>query len=482
MKHTPNKYMTAIYDHVQHNQSHLLVDAVAGSGKTTTIVEALELIPMEAQVLFVAFNRHIAQELKSRVPFNVEASTLNSLGNGIVRNAMGYRKLKETKTEDILWFDIFGGDRRRRRDYYKARNAVKRLVSLFKSYAITEPTLDDCEFLDDRYALLTEEENGEYTLAIQVHAKGMKKKIIDFDDQIFYPVAFDLSCPKYDFVFVDESQDLNPAQVELIKRCTDGMIVAVGDTHQAIYGFRGADPKAMSNMAKSLKMERLPLSVCYRCAKQIVIAAQEEVPHIEYHEKATEGRVRRLPQPQLMDVVLPGDFILCRTTAPLVEYALYLIRAGRKAYVRGRDFGQNLLALLDHLFDLDEYEERVQKTLRKRPAALLATQDQIDTMRVFIEVCGQNERAIRKRIQDIFENDSDGIMLSTVHRCKGLETNRVFLLRPDLIPHPKAKQEWMIEQEHNLKYIAITRAKKEFVYVDNTTPNFEPNLNDYQGE
>lgn len=57
-------------------------------------------------------------------------------------------------------------------------------------------------------------------------------------------------------------------------------------------------------------------------------------------------------------------------------------------------------------------------------------------------------------------------MLSTIHKAKGLEAERVFILKPDLMPHPKAKRGWEIDQENNLRYVAITRSKRELYLVN----------------
>ena len=65
------------------------------------------------------------------------------------------------------------------------------------------------------------------------------------------------------------------------------------------------------------------------------------------------------------------------------------------------------------------------------------------------------------------DGETDGVLLSSIHKAKGLEADRVFLIEPEgaPVPHPMAKQDWEIEQEWNLRYVAITRAKKELIYV-----------------
>ena len=47
---------------------------------------------------------------------------------------------------------------------------------------------------------------------------------------------------------------------------------------------------------------------------------------------------------------------------------------------------------------------------------------------------------------------------------KGLEADRVWVIKPEVIPHPKAKG-WQLEQEYNILYVAVTRAKRELVVV-----------------
>ena len=164
------------------------------------------------------------------------------------------------------------------------------------------------------------------------------------------------------------------------------------------------------------------------------------------------------------------------STAPLVKECLARIAEGRKAAVKGRDIGDNIISMLDDISDpcsITELGPKVQDYLDKKLTSLRAcgrdveaenVQDRVDTLKALMEGCS-NTQDIINRIDSIFKDDSAGIMYATVHRSKGLETDRVWLLRPDLLPHPSAKLDWQKVQEQNLKYVAITRAKKEFYYV-----------------
>ena len=103
----PSKYQESIFDFVKNGTGNAIVDAVPGSGKTTTIVKALEFIPPNLDVLFCAFNKHIADELKTRVPANCSVGTLNSLGWQICLKRVGYIKLNVNKVDNILRYNVY---------------------------------------------------------------------------------------------------------------------------------------------------------------------------------------------------------------------------------------------------------------------------------------------------------------------------------------------------------------------------------------
>lgn len=326
-----------------------------------------------------------------------------------------------------------------------------------------------------------------------------KTNSIDFNDMIWIPVVLNLQVFKYDILFVDEAQDMNRCQHELIKRAGKRLILC-GDPKQAIYGFAGADCKSMDRMADELGIEggrgctRLPLTVTRRCGKAIVKEANKIVPDFEAHESNGEGLVMNRSMEEnptlgaLSDTyrkhAKPGDMILCRVNAPLVSECFRFIKAGRKANIQGRNIGSSLVSTVkkQKAMDVGDLIKRLggwlASEMRKEEAKkfpseskIIALRDRYDCIICFTEGLpaeSKPEEVIRK-IESVFTDDkfSRGIMLSSIHKAKGLEADTVFLLEPEgaTCPHPMAKAPWQVEQEWNLRYVAITRAIKELVYV-----------------
>lgn len=489
MTFTPSKYQDAVFDFIKDNgKRHAAIQAVAGSGKTTTIVEALKFIPSSNKVLFLAFNKSIAEELAKRVPSNVQAMTLNSFGWRVCMKAFGRIKLDTWKVGNILKGLMNPVTPKEVKEFYKFKFPICKLIGLLKANLV----------LDESEALTTYEELAEkHEIEIPTRAQDdfvslllgtfgqsiQVKHTMDFDDQLYMPLAHNLAIPIYDWVFIDESQDLNLTQIELVLRIGRkiGRVICVGDKNQAIYGFRGADPGAMNNLISSLEATELPLSICYRCAKSIVREAKTIVPEIEWCDSQSEGTVSRVNDTDFRNQVIGSDFVLCRTTAPLVSSCLKFLKEGRKATIKGRDIGNNLCQLVDKISgDRDSmsskefYElavsycnaecEKLARTSKEDSIAVI--KDKLEVLGVIVEE-SKTVSDIKKRIEAIFSDTIDGIMHSTIHRAKGLESKNVYILKPELLPHPSAKQAWQVQQENNLKYVAITRAMENLYYVSN---------------
>lgn len=496
-----SKYQIDIFDFIKNIMGgNGVIEAVAGSGKTTTIVKCLDFLPDIAynrynpdimmmdegfgrpKVLFVAFNAHIAAELKKRVPSNVTASTLNSAGWSICMKNVRNVKLDIKKDENLLKEIINTTTEEGRKLYYAIKNQVCKMVSLIKALG---GNCDNLNAIANKYEIEIPQNDGIEFFEIVEELFKLSASTLDrmnFDDQIFMPIWNDWAFPEYDWVFGDEAQDWSPIQIEFVCRMgKHGRVVAVGDRRQSIYGFRGADPEAIPNIIRSLAAIVLPLSICYRCPDKVIAEARKIVSHIESppNNPKGDGIVETVTTEYFVENAQDGDYVLCRLTAPLVKRCLQQIRKGQKATVKGRDIGKGLQALINTIANnstcpisvfidaLRKYRQEQVEKLKKleRESEANSLEDKCDTLEVLVLDC-RTTQDIHDRINKIFSDDTDGgIVFSTGHRAKGLEADRVWLLRYDLCPLPRAKGEWQIVQEMNLLYVIRTRAMKEFYYV-----------------
>jgi DNA helicase II / ATP-dependent DNA helicase PcrA len=481
----PSKYQAAIFDFIRTGKGHGVVEAVAGSGKTTTLVEALELA--KGRVIFTAFNAAIAAELAKRAPGHVTVSTLHSLGLRATRKAFPQSTVDKdgAKVDGVCEAALPVKEGPQGDQNFGARRALKKLISLAKATLVKVSDTAAIVAMAEQYGVDCDTQE-ELTLAISELPACMAELAyntswIDFDDMIWFPYVHNLAVEKYDWVFIDETQDLNRAQVELaLKACAaQGRIIAVGDRYQSIYGFRGADCEAMPRMIERLGATVLPLSITYRCPTSHVEQVLNEglVPALEARPNAPMGTIRETMIDKALEEMTTGDLVMCRTNAPLVSVAFALLRAGKKAIIRGRDLGTGLVSLIrklaarkfstpttEVLAALTVYADKERAKLVKAKKSTIALDDKIETLQVLSEGCDDAACMVAK-IEAIFSDTDAGVVCSSVHRAKGFEANRTFIVKPELMPHPMAKKEWEQKQEANIRYVCLTRSKSEMVFV-----------------
>ncbi len=252
-----------------------------------------------------------------------------------------------------------------------------------------------------------------------------------------------------------------------------GRIVIVGDDRQGIYGFRGASVGALDQLKAELQADEFPLTVTRRCPKAVVALASKIVPDFTAADDAPEGTVDNLEESKLMGEVKPGNFILSRTNAPLVGMCLKLVANDIPARVRGKNIGEGLIALIQKaktqdLAELSKYLDKWEDkqmarcaTLSEDKAEKLAesVQDKREALDVLIQAT-ESVAGLISKIDAMFSDSADvkAVMLSTVHKSKGLEADRVFLLEKTF------KASKGIEDD-NIRYVALTRAKSHLTLV-----------------
>ena len=488
-------YQKNILAKAETNKGNFLIDAKAGSGKTFMLLEIMNVI--KGKTLSVAFSQSIQKELSNKVPSFVDCRTIHSLGFEAIRKSnRGYTTVDNRKINWIMDklpalsfnkemepFDKF--------KLFEQRSLIKKMVSICKSTLTQYDNMKDVIATCDQYNIEFIPEYYELFKSVFVKSLKLKqhsyqrKNLIDYDDMIYLPVFHNWVFPSYDNVLIDETQDLNKCQIELILRCVksgNGRVIAVGDPQQSIYGFRGADTKAMENVQSSLKAKVLPLSVCYRCPTSHIELAQEIVPEIEASPNAIEGTIQNINWDELADNVKTGDLCLCRVNAKLISGALKCIANGQKAIIKGKDIGENLISIVNGLScNYNELEEKLESwanqqyeklTKRRAPKSTLDTiADKVECIKIVADsianISNVSIESLTDKIESLFSDNHSGVVFSSVHRAKGLEADNVFILNPELLPllH-KNQSEDEQQQEMNIKYVALTRSKKNLTFVN----------------
>jgi DNA helicase-2/ATP-dependent DNA helicase PcrA len=487
----PSPAQQDYFDWVETGTGNCIIEAVAGAGKTTTILHGVA--KMEGRVWFGVYNKKMADEIKDKVARSKElcdreglyVSTFHSAGLSALRFA--YRNQYRLEVDAKKVKNIVRRTAGVSEELMLLAGSVPDIVSMAKNRGIG-PCIPDTDenwmnmIIQFNLGQGLPEEYDEGTLISYcrqvLEESNATLDVIDFDDMVYLPLALNLTTLKHDWVIVDEAQDTNPTRRALAQRllAPGGRFVAVGDPCQAIFGFTGADNDSLQQLGETFDCVTLPLTVTYRCPKAVVRVARQVVSHITAHESAPMGHYNRVDVEEFKADIReldPSDYgqtaILCRLNAPLVSMCFDFIRRDIPARIEGRDVGEGLVKLcqrfnvakLDGLEEKLEtfYEKQMKKAQDKDDDNWMARiEDEQQTMKVLIEntrAKGQHTvAALVNVIKSLFSDDvsKGGILtLCSAHRSKGLEWNRVYLFgRNRYMPNKWAVKDWEIEQEHNL--------------------------------
>lgn len=460
-----SQFQGLIFDAAETTTDNLLIEAVAGSGKTTTLKELTRRL--RGSTLSVAFNKAICETMVSK-GFQGEVKTFNGLGHGLMlRNRPG-AKLNARKVSEIIK-KIMGDSTEFREVGYSLSRAVGLAKNL--SFGLSAGMLvaeDFTAIIDDfGFDIAAEYLDTASTICREAfELSRLDEQTFDFDDQLWVPISQGWEFPQFDNLLVDEDQDLNPIQHLMIEQM-DSRLIAVGDRHQAIYGFRGACADSTDALKLKFQMKELPLSICYRCSQEVVLAAREFCDEIQWRQDAPLGVVTSASSdPELFT---QKHMILCRTNAPLFRAILAKIRAKEpcqvlssfldtfQSFIRGfkTKYTSDLMVKIDRWY---EKEREAAKTRSK----LVVLRDKYDTVKMLAAEYQWTDDilALLNRLKD----SRSGPIFATIHKAKGLEYEHVYILRPELLGGfgemtPKQKR-----QESNLHYVAITRAQESLTY------------------
>lgn len=524
----PSPQQQAVFAHVESSLGHAVVMATAGSGKTTTLVEVAHRLPAGAHACFLAFNRSTAAELRARLPPHVHATTVHALGRAALaahvahvagRGAKARLRLEPGKYARLAT-DLPEPAGRRGAARAEIATYLERLAHFCRLELLDPTATPEVARLKQRYNLQSPappaEEAALDALLPRLLQAGREVALLsgatDFTDMVHLPATLDLAFPPFSFVCVDEAQDLSRMGLALVLRLVErgAKALFVGDEHQAIYAFAGADRLSLQRVRAATGATSLPLSVSFRCPRSHVALARRFSPSMRAAPGAPAGRVAFRPEAQLPRLARAGDLVLARTNAPLAGTALAVARAGRPVVLLGDELASSLAALLETVFPgpgpvprgavaaVDRHEraeaDRIERAHLSDPglAALLegnalaheglrlvlAAAARATPRAVGLGGTGPLPRAAcREALAALFDpaDPREAVVISTIHKAKGREAARVFLLRPEELAPAGAvggtdgasqHAAEADEVEGNVLFVALTRAKRELVLLE----------------
>lgn len=478
------------------------INAVAGSGKTTTIIEYARTRPAKSKILYLAFNKSVkleaAQKFERLGLSNVRVETAHSLAYKYTVIRFGYKVrvqgYRQTELVDILSMRQLG---ERHAEYILANHVLRFVAYYCNSDAMTleelnyRDTLTDPKvktFVNANYALLEK-----YT---REFLRMMNSRQIEITHD-YYLKKFQLICPKmkYDYILFDEGQDASPAMLNVFFK-QDATKVIVGDRHQQIYGWRFA-----VNSLDKADFTTYDLSTSFRFDQAIAQLAMDVLKYKKHLVlPASPDSVPRDHESDAVKIIGAGNFqeiksraIIARTNLGLLLRAIGTVTENsrvKKIYFEGNinsytyaEDGTSLYDVLNlHLGQHSRIKDRLIRSMRDMDDLekyVEKTGDpQMSMMKEIVEQYGERIPGILAKIKSLHvenEKRQDAeLIFSTVHRCKGLEYDEIELvndfIKEDSIirikTDPKRKEAMdvaKLNEEINLLYVAVTRARARII-------------------
>lgn len=493
---TFSKEQLDIFEFANKGLQNLIVQAVAGAGKTTTLVECANRIDSDKKIMLLAHNRSTRDTLKERIgnKENVKVYTLHGLAWRMFNEHFDFSpvidddKYRNYVNKNI---DTIGSEQ------YKSLGGPMKMMYKANVFDLINKARHNLKQSEKEIRKLAVKKYGMRLVGDECHMVANILKwgsenidVVDYQDLLWFPSELGYFTKKYlsDIIMLDEAQDASIAQQDIVSRCfkRNTRLFAFGDRDQTINSWCGSDTEAFEHLKDPSAFRRdakeLPLTTNYRCGTRIIeYAKQYTNNNIHAREGAPEGEIRH--EAHLYEVE-DGDMILCRNTAPLMEVYRRGIAEGKKMYFRGEELGKNLQSAAD-CAEGDTIAEIV-FSMKKRLIATwefmsreldldpreTMTDPRIVSLFDTIKTMENLPRTVEKRsdldkfIKDVFSNEGrEGIQLSTIHRAKGLEADNVFIVCPSLIPSRLARLDWEFEEERHLQYVMCTRPKNVLNFV-----------------
>jgi hypothetical protein len=474
---TPTAQQVHILDLIENCQDNLLIEAGPGTGKTRMLRMIDNAVGGTYDILYLAFNKRIVEEAKApdddgspKFHDTTEIRTINGAGHRAWGETASGRLTVDTKKTNNIFRTLIGTlSREQQNEAWTDYQLIKSSVDMAKALGYIPdgkyPRAKRLTTADEFFDSLEEKPSQlARDLIDQILLQSIKQAYagaIDYNDQLYMPTLFGGSFQEYPLILVDEKQDFSPINDEMLRIYYEkgARIASVGDTWQSIYAFRGAVQGGMEKTKTALNCTVADLSVSFRCPSEIV-KHQTRNPKLTWSREG--GKVTSLNSLHLDDIT-DDSVVICRNNAPLFNLALRLLAHKRGVSITGTDIGAKIVNIMNKLGPQEMKQEQVVDAIERWRQDKLAVEsttanDTADCMRVF--ACFGKTLSEATGYAEFLFKQRGAITLTTGHKAKGLEWERVYHLDPFLIRVDKE------EQEKNLSYVITTRSANELYEVE----------------
>ena len=559
MDFKPSTYQQDILDFFLNNpQSNMLVNALAGSGKSTTACMLSE--HSKTSDLYIAFNASVVEEFKKKIKNpKTKVMTMHSLAYSIMLynveqeskdsgekpKGFGSQRSKRTvsldnfKPHKILDEEIT----KRYGRYIEFAKRVFLKDNYVNLYNLCRLTLTDMSsnkdvsrLINDHVLFLYYGDEGysapdisEITSTLKILDTKSKQQfetqgVIDFTDMLwitFNKLKYDnWEVPYwalYTNIYCDEVQDFSNIQLNFLKfiKRTKGRYVFIGDFHQAIYNFAGANAQAFNQIPKMFApVKTFDLPICYRCAKSHLSRVNREygIPILPC-DNAPMGFVKTIDKNKISEYAKAGDMVISRKNKWIAEVVLDLARNGTPIFIEDKEMveaikRQILSSKCTSVGTLEKFLQKVISNYNKKLfeivsknareggheeehlEAVAEANSKIDNTSFLLEILeGYLENHASSDSVSKFSNFIDKLLnttpspncvrLCSIHKAKGLEATNVFVLNEAKINYDFRNSKEQNIQEKNLSYIATTRAKEGLYLVKEPSKTTTTRNTDY---
>lgn len=479
---------------------NIKINAVAGSGKTTTIIAYAATRPPGSRILYLAFNKAVktgaADKFREKGLQNVTVETAHSLAfRHVVMRSKYQVKNRDYTTDEIVSILKLQGTGEKHSQLLIASHIIKLSSYFCNSDQAKVQNLDYLNLLEDDEAKTFVGKAYDYIInQTRVFLGKMDKGEIEITHD-FYLKKYQLQQPQlgFDYILFDEAQDASPAMLDIFLKQKATKVI-VGDTHQQIYGWRYA-----VNSLEKANFKTHHLSTSFRFGQDIANLAMETLrlknlltPH---RPMTILGKGR--------DAKIKTNAVIARTNLGLLIKAIEYVTERKNIkhiYFEGNinsytyaDEGASLYDILSlYNANHDQIRDPIIRSMRDLEDLEAYIEQTADTgLSMMIELVRLYGNSIPSMIKTIKEKHVQQdekakaeIVFSTVHRCKGMEYDAV-LLADDFVTEEKIRrlredknaqpaQFNRMNEEINLLYVAITRAKNGIYIPESLVPKHFP--------